>query len=187
MARSLSFTGEIANLLYAAQPNPVQACIQCGTCSASCPVAGFMDHSPRQLIAMIRAGQREAVLRSNTFWTCASCYLCTVRCPAGIDIAYLMYGLKRYTIWRNRHAPGLIGPAFSRAFMRMIVRTGRSWEPALAPAYLGRRGWRGVIDEMRVAGALFLRGRLPLRPRWIRRRRALREMLRHIIPVGGPA
>jgi len=40
---------------------------------------------------------------------------------------------------------------------------------------------------MRVAGALFLRGRLPLRPRWIRRRRALREMLRHIIPVEGPA
>jgi heterodisulfide reductase subunit C len=146
-----------------------------------------MDHSPRQLIAMIRAGQRDAVLRSNACWTCSSCYQCTVRCPAGIDVAHLMYGLKRYTVWRNRHAPGLIGPEFSRRFMRMIVRTGRSWEPALAPAYLFRRGWRGVVEEMRVAGSLFLRGRLPLLPRWIRRRKALRGVLRHIVPVGGRA
>lgn len=187
MGRGLSFTDEVTNLLHAAVPNPVRACIQCGTCSASCPVASFMDHSPRQLIAMIRAGQREAVVRSNAFWTCASCYQCTVRCPAGIDIAYLMYGLKRYTIWRHQYPPGLIGPEFSRRFMRMIVRTGRSWEPALAPAYIGRRGWRGLWAEMRVAGWLVLRGRLPLRPRWIRRRRALRGMLRHIVPVGGRA
>ena len=187
MARSLTFTGEIANLLYAADPNPVSACIQCGTCSASCPVAVFMDHSPRQLIAMIRAEQRDAVLRSTAFWTCASCYQCTVRCPAGIDIAYMMYGLKRYTVWRNRHAPGLIGPDFSRRFMRMIVRTGRSWEPALAPAYLTRGGWRAMVAEMRMAASLVLRGRMPLWPRRIRRRRALRDILRHIVPVGGRA
>lgn len=187
MAQSLSFAGEITNLLYGAEPNPVEACIQCGTCSGSCPVVTFMDHSPRQLIAMIRAGQRQAVEQSTAFWTCASCYQCTVRCPAGIDIANLMYGLKRYTVWRRSHEPRLIGPGFSRRFMRMIVRTGRSWEPALAPAYLGRSGLRSTIAEIRMATALVLRGRLPLVPRWIKARRGLRAMLRHIVPVGGRA
>ncbi|MDQ7842351.1 MAG: 4Fe-4S dicluster domain-containing protein [Armatimonadota bacterium] len=185
MAGPVSFTAEIRHALYALTPNPVEACIQCGTCSASCPLADFMDHSPRQLIAMIRAGQRRAVLASNTFWICASCYQCTVRCPAEIDVARMMYALKRYAIWRNQCEREAVTRDFSRRFMRMVVRTGRSWEPALAPAYLGRRGLRGVLDEARVAAGLLWHGRLPLWPRRIRRRQALRRVLRHIVPVGG--
>lgn len=187
MAARVDFEAEIAHLLYAMKPNPVQACLQCGTCSAACPVASHMDHSPRQLIAMIRAGEKEAVLASNTCWACASCYECTARCPAGIDVARLMYGLKRYAIWRRRAAPALIAPEFSRRFMRMVTLTGRSWEPALAPSYLWRGGVRGVLEEGRMALALILRGRMPLWPRRIRHRRAFRAMLREILPTGGRA
>ena len=41
----LSFVEEIGNLLHASEGNPINTCIQCGTCSATCPVAsgGFMD------------------------------------------------------------------------------------------------------------------------------------------------
>ncbi|MCP3993547.1 MAG: hypothetical protein GY722_00575, partial [bacterium] len=31
-------------------------CIQCGTCTASCPVSHAMDITPRQVIGMFRAG-----------------------------------------------------------------------------------------------------------------------------------
>ena len=34
----------------------IRLCIQCGTCSASCPNVDKMDHTPRQIIAMARAG-----------------------------------------------------------------------------------------------------------------------------------
>jgi heterodisulfide reductase subunit C len=64
-----------------------------------------MDNSPRRIIALIRSGFKEPVLKANTYWYCASCYQCTVRCPRGIDIAELMYGLKRYTVWKDP-APG---------------------------------------------------------------------------------
>ena len=37
-------------------------CIQCGTCGGSCPSAADMDHTPRELFAMIRAGMRDEVL-----------------------------------------------------------------------------------------------------------------------------
>ena len=59
------------------------SCIQCGTCSGTCPVSHYMDYTPRQIIAMIREGFREEVLNSVTIWLCASCYSCTVRVSAG--------------------------------------------------------------------------------------------------------
>ena len=69
-------------------------CIQCGTCSGSCPNIDYMDYSPRQIIAMVRAGFRDEVLSSNTMWVCASCYLCTVRCPRDVKITELMHALE---------------------------------------------------------------------------------------------
>ncbi len=44
----------------------LEMCIQCGTCGGSCPAAMDMDHTPRMLFAMLRAGMREEVLRRNT-------------------------------------------------------------------------------------------------------------------------
>jgi heterodisulfide reductase subunit D len=46
------------------------SCIQCGTCSASCPTAFAMDYTPRQLWHMVRLGMKEEVLSSRTFWLC---------------------------------------------------------------------------------------------------------------------
>ena len=55
-------------------------CMQCGMCSGSCPIGTLMDHGPRKLFMMVRAGMKEAVLTSNTIWNCTSCYNCVVRC-----------------------------------------------------------------------------------------------------------
>ena len=52
----------------------LEMCIQCGTCGGSCPSADDMDHTPRMLFAMIRAGMKDEALRSNTPWMCVSCY-----------------------------------------------------------------------------------------------------------------
>ncbi|MCK4963241.1 MAG: 4Fe-4S dicluster domain-containing protein, partial [Anaerolineales bacterium] len=48
-------------------------CLQCGTCGGSCPSGSDMDNTPRQIFAMINAGMRDDVLRSNTPWYCVSC------------------------------------------------------------------------------------------------------------------
>lgn len=45
---------------------------------------------------MIRAGQREAVLSSNSMWMCTSCYNCIVRCPRELPITHIMHGLAHY-------------------------------------------------------------------------------------------
>lgn len=187
MAGRISFASEITHLLYSLEPNPIQACIQCGTCSSACPLAEFMDHPPRQIIAMVRADQKRRVLGSNAYWLCASCYQCTVRCPAGIDIAHMMYGLKRYAMWKNGVRSRQIGPDFSRRFVRMIMTHGRSFEPGLAVPYLFRRGLRDLLEEARTAVALLARRRLPVTPHRIRRIKNFRGMLARIIPAGRAA
>jgi len=74
------------------------SCIQCGTCSASCPTAFAMDYTPRQLWQMVRLGMEADVLSSRTFWLCTTCKACQVRCPRDIPIADTMIALKQYAI-----------------------------------------------------------------------------------------
>ena len=78
-------------------------CLQCGSCGGSCPSGADMEYTPRTLIAMINAGDRDAVLAANTMWACVSCYLCTSRCPQSIPITDIIYCLKRMSIAERRY------------------------------------------------------------------------------------
>ena len=69
-------------------------CYQCGKCSAGCPVAESMDILPNQIIRLAQLGLLEEALNSKTIWLCASCIICTSRCPKGVDIAKIMEGLR---------------------------------------------------------------------------------------------
>ncbi|HEY47624.1 MAG TPA: heterodisulfide reductase [Anaerolineae bacterium] len=178
-----SFSDEIANLLHASHGNPLKTCIQCGTCSGTCPVVDYMDHTPRRIIGMIRANLKDEVLASNTFWYCASCYHCTVRCPAQIDIAETMYALKRYSIWKHVHQEGLVGPTFSETFVKTILRSGRSFEPILATSYLFSAGVRELIQEAVTGTKMMLKGRLPMLPPRIKRLDNFKRMVSRVIPL----
>jgi heterodisulfide reductase subunit C len=185
MASKPTFSEEISNLLYAAHGNPVQTCIQCGTCAGTCPVAGYMDHTPRRLIGLIQADMKEDVLASNTYWFCASCFHCTVRCPKGIDIAGLMYALKRYSMWKGTYREGLVGPVFSETFVKTILAGGRSYEPVLAPAYMFSFGLREFLQEAQTATGLMLKGRIPILPPRIKRLENFKKVVDRVLPIGG--
>ncbi len=180
-----SFREEVANLLHAAKGSSLNACIQCGTCSGTCPAVEYMDHTPRRMIGLILADFKDEVLASNTFWYCASCFHCTVRCPSEIDIAETMYALKRYSIWKHIHQEGLIGPTFSETFVKTILRSGRSYEPVLATTYLFSSGVKELIREASMATGLMLKGRLPVLPPKIKRLENFKRMISRVIPLGG--
>ena len=156
------FLGEV----MAATPgmNRLNMCIQCGSCGGSCPSAAEMEHTPRRLFAMIRAGMRDEVLRSNTPWFCLSCYYCTVRCPQQIHITDVMYTLKCMAIAAGLYRDASL-PGFSATFVDYVERYGRSYElglatrfnlhhhplslPAMAPMGMGmlKRGRMGLVPE----------------------------------------
>ena len=185
MADKPTFSQEVANLLYAGHGEPLKTCIQCGTCAGSCPAVDYMDHTPRQLIAMINADLKEDVLASSTYWICASCFNCTVRCPRNIDIAGTMYAIKRYSIWHKQHLEGLVGPTFSETFVKTIARSGRSYEPVLAPSYIFKFSVREFLQEAQTATNMMLKGRIPVLPPRIKRLDNFKRMISKIITVGG--
>jgi heterodisulfide reductase subunit C len=133
---------------------------------------------------MIRADLKDEVLASNTYWSCASCYHCTVRCPAGIDIADMMYALKRYSMWKSRYKEDLIGPDFSEGFVKMIVNSGKSYEPILAPTYLPKFSASQLIQEALTATGLVLKGKIPLLPKKTKRLKNFQRMVKRIMPLG---
>ena len=141
----------------------LETCIQCGTCGGSCPSAADMDHTPRMLFALVRAGMRDEALRSNTPWMCVSCYFCVVRCPQGIHIPDVMYTLKAIAGGEGARSRST-APDFSRMFVANIQRYGRSLEiglaaaplPAPLPARLPRMAPDGRRDGAR-AGRMGLR------------------------------
>lgn len=109
----------------------LEMCIQCGSCGGSCPSASDMDHTPRMLFAMIRAGLRDEALRSNTPWICVSCYHCVVRCPQEVHIPDVMYTLKSLAIQEKLYRDST-APDFSQTFVDMVETYGRSYEFGLA-------------------------------------------------------
>lgn len=134
-ARAPTFFDEVV----AATPGEdnLSLCIQCGTCGGSCPSGPDMDHTPRALFAMISAGMKEEVLRSNTPWYCVSCYYCMVRCPQEIHITDIMYTLKRKSVaaGRYRESSAKDAPGFSQDFISFVENYGRSFELGLATWY----------------------------------------------------
>lgn len=80
----------------------VKVCMQCGTCTAACPMADEMDFVPRKVMHYSQFGMFANISDINSYWKCASCHSCSVRCPRGIDIAKVMEAL-RLLILRNNH------------------------------------------------------------------------------------
>ena len=72
---------------------PIRICYQCGECSGGCPGSADMDIQPNQVMHMIQLGD-DVVLDSKTIWICSACFVCSFRCPKGIDIARVMDSLR---------------------------------------------------------------------------------------------
>lgn len=145
----------------------VRACIQCGTCTGSCPNAFAMDRTPRQLWRLLLLGEVEEIFHSKTFTLCSACYLCSLRCPRGLPLTELMAGLKaeaaRRGIGRYRAAT-----LFYDSFLANVRRNGRVQEMGLMMNYFTRLGRPGPPLANASLG-LKLMGKGKLKPVWPRR------------------
>ena len=73
-------------------------CLQCGTCSSSCPTYFAMDTSPRKIWRLASLGMKEEIKKSSTMWLCTACNSCTVRCPRGIQVSENMRLVREWVI-----------------------------------------------------------------------------------------
>lgn len=112
----------------------VRACIQCGTCTGSCPNAFAMDRTPRQLWRMVLMGYGDDIFRSRTFELCSSCYICTLRCPRALPLTEAMAGLKQICSHKNM-AQYRKSTLFYKKFIESVRRHGRVRETEFMTLY----------------------------------------------------
>ena len=171
---NLRFLEEVS--LRTAGVSRLEMCIQCGTCGGSCPSAEDMDHTPRMLFAMIRAGYREEALKSNTPWICVSCYHCVVRCPQGVHIADVMYTLKSMAIQAKLYEDST-APDFAQTFVDMVEQYGRSFEFGLATRYYLKHQRKRLPGMAPMGLGMLTKHRMDIKPHKIEGIKQLHKIL----------
>ena len=162
----------------------LEMCIQCGTCGGSCPAAADMDHTPRMLFAMLRAGMRQAALMSNTPWICVSCYHCVVRCPQNVHIADVMYTLKGMAIEAKLFQDST-APDFSKTFVDMVEEYGRSYEFGLATRHYLKHFPLRLPGMAPMGMGLLSKQRMSITPKRIKGIQQLKAILKRAKEIEG--
>jgi heterodisulfide reductase subunit C len=139
------------------------SCLQCGTCSATCPLSIYMDYPPRRIIALVREGFRQDALASKTIWLCASCHSCTVHCPREIHITDIMYSLKREAIQAELYPARFPIPVLAQEFSNMVQRNGRTSEIWLVIRMALRTNPLMLLGMWRTGWDMLRSGRLSLK------------------------
>jgi quinone-modifying oxidoreductase subunit QmoC len=159
----------------------IDQCIQCGTCSSSCPMAVYMDYTPRKTMAMIKSGFKDELLKSFTPWLCSSCYTCQVRCPAEIKITDVMYSLKRKAIQEKVYPSRFSIPVLDREMHKILTDNGRSSELWLMlKLYLKTRNLLGLLKMAPLGLSLMKTGRINLKIEKIKNKKQLRKLLKTV-------
>lgn len=156
----------------------IKICLQCGTCSGSCPLSYAMDIMPRELIALFRAGDIDSILKSRTIWICASCYTCQTRCPVGIKVTDVIYALKRTAIEKKYFTQHYPVHSLARSFTRCIYRTGRLNESTLMFRFFLRTGFWKSFSYLPLGLKMFLKGRLRFKSSRVKNIETFRKILR---------
>jgi heterodisulfide reductase subunit C len=155
----------------------IKRCIQCGTCTGSCPLSYAMDISPRQLIALFRAGEMERIMKSRTIWICASCYACTTRCPSGIKITDTIYALKRTAMEKNLRTTAPQVQRLAALFTKILVRYGRLHEGSLIGEYYVRTNPLKFFGMIGLARKMLRTKRIGVLPHRIKGHKAFAKII----------
>ncbi|MDI6707331.1 MAG: (Fe-S)-binding protein [Bacillota bacterium] len=91
-----SFDFDLLDRLLASVPDgaKLKTCIQCGSCSGSCPAAENVASTRRYLWRMLQMGMVEETISSKLFWDCTTCSMCEIRCPRGIPLGEIVFRLR---------------------------------------------------------------------------------------------
>ena len=171
-----TFMDEVATLPGCSKINE---CIQCGVCSGSCSTAQRWEYSPRKVIAMVRAGMKDELLKSNSIWFCVSCYLCTARCPRDIKPANIIHGLESIAL-KKGYKPPTTATTMYKTFTGSIKDYGRVYEFGFMLKYYLKTNPFAALKMLPMAFSLLTHGRMPLTARSVKGKEQLTQIINKI-------
>lgn len=76
----------------------VRKCMACGKCSGACPSYNEMEYHPHQFVSMVKKGNIEPLMKSESVYKCLTCYACIERCPRGVEPAKLIEAIRLLSV-----------------------------------------------------------------------------------------
>ena len=74
----------------------IEACFNCGNCTAICPLTDDEHAFPRNAIRLVQLGLKEPLLQNTDPWLCYYCGDCSKTCPKEAEPAEAMMTLRRW-------------------------------------------------------------------------------------------
>jgi len=155
----------------------VLECYQCGKCVSTCPVSGYMDFPPREIMQMIKLGLKEECYRANSMWFCLTCSACSGRCPREIDVPAVMEAIRHLAIEENYRSDNKKVRdirKFHDIFLDMIKRYGRNYELRMMAEFNIRT--RNLFKDMHLAPKALLKGKIPIGHESTKSAKAIQKM-----------
>jgi heterodisulfide reductase subunit D len=132
--------GQTAILRQMVRETGVFRCLECGKCTAICPVSRYdQGFSPRRTVGRALMRHDQALLSDDRLWTCLTCLHCSQVCPAGVTYPDLTLSVRTEARRLGAATVCTHGEAI-HAWMRMMM------QPKLQQ---DRLGWLGS-SEFRV-------------------------------------
>jgi heterodisulfide reductase subunit C len=164
-------------ILNEVDPN-IYNCYQCGRCTAGCPLADVYEYQPNEIIRLIQLNKIGDILNANSVYLCASCEICSSRCPQEVKVSAIMNHL-RIKSWQYRLFKLKENSNFYRIFLRIVEKFGRSFEPALI-LILNLFNKR-FFNDMDLMPGILLRRKIKLLPEFTRQRKEVAEIIKKYI------
>jgi len=142
----------------------LNACINCGTCTAICAAAEFYNYDPRSVVDTVQSKDDEKIielLKSETIWYCGECMSCKTRCPRGNapgliimalrslsqDLGYFVESEKgRQQIFMKRVVGGWI---LKYGYCLYLEGIGTSMYPEQGPVWdWKQKNWKQVFERL---------------------------------------
>ncbi len=76
----------------------INACFNCGTCTAICPLSTEENQFPRSMIRYGHIGLKDKLLSEKKIWICSACNDCSESCPRNATPGEYMNAVRKWAI-----------------------------------------------------------------------------------------
>jgi heterodisulfide reductase subunit C len=161
METDLTFIDRVSELSH----QNIKRCYYCLRCSAGCPAAPFMEHTPAQILRLVQLGQKDTLLRSSAIWLCIGCDTCGTRCPNEIHAGAVIDALRQINIAEGVTPGERTVFKLHEAFLDSIHTWGRLHELTMLAQY--KLTSRDLLSDLDMGLDMFLKGKIHPLPKRI--------------------
>jgi Fe-S oxidoreductase len=104
-----------------AQKHKLLECIQCGTCTGSCPVARKTNLNVRRYMREVATFGKLTIHPQDELWSCTTCSTCGIRCPKEINPNEFLIDIRSMAVEGGQIAPTI------RDALESTFKNGNPW------------------------------------------------------------